>query len=257
MAPAAAARGGLKAVREGFARRMRDAVAPLQRDLDSAARDLQLAGGALGRCRDHAQGVEAILAVSSGASSSRGPGLAEDREAVFSSLASGRIREAFERALSWDAQNKGSTTSLVELTCRRLQSSQPGEDGEELTAPEELLVRPEVAAEMDSRLKLLLTFALLQRAVLDDAPMDRIEVNLEWAFGLLQAIDTDAEGDKGLPAAIEAVQPGALAALEQLRRGEGPAALAEASVAKRREVTNMARLALKSLDVLARLRPRA
>lgn len=227
------------AAMESFARRMRAAVAPLTKDLDSAARDIALAGASLERCKAVANSCGATA----GASTST---LADVRGAMLADLGAGSVRAALEQALAWDAAHQGQETSLVELLCDHLQSSA----GNGLADPplvEEILLRPDVASQLDGRLQSLLLYALLERSTSEAMQsVARIEVNLEWALGLLQAAPQDA----GLAISLEAIRDPATAFLESLVRGKTPAKLDGAAADVKRRISKSARLAMKALSLL-------
>lgn len=233
-------------LRESFASRLRLATAPLQRDLDQAARDIAVAGASLENCR-------MVLATSSSGPRCSVADSSVERNAVLAVAASGKLRDALERAMAWDAQNDlcaGAIckASLVEDVLLQLQDAS---QAEEETLPEDLLSRPDVAAELhDTRFRLILTCALLELAVRHGTSFVQSEKNLDWAVGLMQAVECD---DSELSSGLEEIQPRISHALEQLQRGKAPDSLAEAGPAERRRVASTARLAMKSLAVLTRM----
>lgn len=243
--PGSASVAGLRA---SFASRLRVATAPLQRDLNLAARDIELAGASLKNCRK-------VLAQSGNASKSSASDASLERDAVLAAAASGRLHDALKRAMAWDDQGNlcadgMCSPSLVEEVLLQLQDASQAE--EEDTSPEDLLSRPDVAAELqDTRLRLTLTCALLELAVRHGAGLIQSERNLDWAVGLMQAVECD---DSELSSAgLDALQPRIAHALEQLQRGQAPASLTDAGSAERRRVAVTARLAMKSLAVLTRM----
>jgi len=258
--PASPSQGELRALRAGFASRLRTVVAPMHRELDSVAEHLQQADATLRRCRVVVQQAEAMAAEAVSAAkacASRSPGgevndLAAERVDVQNCLAAGQYRQAFEQALIADVVHNmvarseaqdASHESLVEFVCDAL-------SGETGTEPEEVLQRPAVAADMDGRLRLVLTSQLLRCAVCSGTALARLESDLDWAFSLLEAVD---RSDDGIAEVLETTGVGMASALEALQQGDSPAALAGASVAERRRVARTARLALKSLGMLSRL----
>lgn len=234
----------LATLRENFTSRMRAAAVPLKHELDAVVQELASAGAVMERCR-----------VALGAGLQRdvgGAGIATARAVVLHAAAEGRARVAFEQALAWDAQHRDADISLVELACSRLWRQQDAGMTGEAPPPEEVLGRPEAEiGSMDGRVKVLLMFTLLERAVLDSTPLERIEANLEWVFGLLQFAGLE---DLGPAHALEAARSKMDAALETLNNGEAPTALAQADQATKRRVAKLARLSLKGISLLVRAR---
>ncbi|CAK0862120.1 unnamed protein product [Prorocentrum cordatum] len=227
---------------EGMCSRLRAAAAPLQADLRAMAQDVRDANRTL---------------TSSGpapAGAGRHAALASERARALAAAAAGQLAEAFEGALAWDCDParpaSAGDAALLELVCDQLRQAAPAASTEP-QAPEDLLARP-AAAGLGATARLRAAALLLQRAVLDTADFSRVEGNLEWALALLQSA---AEGDDpaGLGSGLELAGPLAGRALEELRAGERPRALAEAPAPERRRVVQTARMALKSLELLARL----
>eukprot|EP00930_Biecheleria_cincta_P004264 TRINITY_DN105162_c0_g1_i1.p1 TRINITY_DN105162_c0_g1~~TRINITY_DN105162_c0_g1_i1.p1 ORF type:complete len:826 (-),score=188.76 TRINITY_DN105162_c0_g1_i1:219-2696(-) len=247
--PSVASPGSVSAsgLRESFASRLRVATAPLQRDLNLAARDIALAGASLENCR-------MVLARSGNEPRCSTSDASLERNAVLAAAASGKLRDALERAMAWDAQNNVCTdsackASLVEDVLLHLQDVSQAE--EEDTLPEDLLSRPDVATELkDTQLRLTLTCALLELAVRHGASLVQLERNLDWAVGLMHAVECN---DSELSSGLEKMQPRIAYALDQIQRGKAPASLEEAGPAERRRVASTARLAMKSLAVLTRM----
>jgi len=167
---------------------------------------------------------------------------------VLGMMASGRSKEALERALGWDAKNQAADISLMELALDQYVESASDDAFIALT------MRSELAAQLDGRLKLLVTFALLQRSVVHAATVSRVDDNLAWIQALLDA-DTVDTNDKAFMSGLEGGRQRMQATLEGITRCEAPPALAQAPQQKRRAVVLSARTALKSLTLLARIRP--
>jgi len=229
-----------------FAQRLASVLAPVQRDLDMVARDLEQAKYLVDGCKTMLATAEATKAADSsfGISGSRAEPIgnfASQRALVYAAIDDRRLRDAFEVALTWEAQNQTSSTSLLELALARFYES----FGEAST------VEPEdVASQLDGRLQLLLMSTLLQRSVVATAAPPVIERNLEWVFALLQAMDVT---QVSMAAGLENARPRMVTALEKLHQAQGPRALMEADSGQKRRIASAARLALKSLNNLVQL----
>jgi len=238
--------GGAPAtVVESFARRMRTAVAPLTEDLDQAAKGIALAGATLERCM-----------VAAGECETASPGttntsLPDPREAMIADLVAGRLKAALERALTSNLSSLGQETSLVELFCDHLQNPND-ENLAEIPRPEEVLVAPRVASQLDGRLQARLMFALVERSASEKvASVARIEINLEWVIGLLQTAPQETD----LVAFLETSRNPMAVCLENLVRGSAPVKLADAPTDVTRRVSRSARMASKELSMLLATRP--
>eukprot|EP00928_Gymnodinium_smaydae_P028541 TRINITY_DN21736_c0_g1_i3.p1 TRINITY_DN21736_c0_g1~~TRINITY_DN21736_c0_g1_i3.p1 ORF type:complete len:637 (+),score=117.03 TRINITY_DN21736_c0_g1_i3:45-1955(+) len=254
--PAAAETGGASAS-AALARRLQRAAAPLLSGFDASAEALRQAGTFVKR---GAAALEPSLAAVTDTSTDTRVGLMEEegfeemQRRVTEAVDAGSLAEAFGRALQWDASHQSATVSLMELVCQHArcasaQNPAAGTSGDELS-PDEVLQLPS-AKTLDGRIRLLLTHALLRRIVAEGAPVARVEANLEWVSSLLStSSNNDADYLSGLEAGRQRIE----ASLESLCRAEAPAALAQADAAVRRRVAAEARLALRSLSVLLRVR---
>lgn len=230
---------------EAWARLLRQMAAPLHQQLDVAAADLEAAETSLSSARDSVAAAEAVAAASYGAapSSEATRDFEAARGAVLQAVDAGRVAEALEKALAWDAKHQEADVSLAEVACDRSRAGQLQAD--------EVLAQPAVASKLTGRLRFLLTFSLLQRSTLGSATVPRVEANLEWVLALINAV---GDGDQAYLAGLQSGCAKMEGMLEALSRAETPPALAAGAPGQRRGVVLASRMALKGLSVLLRLR---
>jgi len=237
---------------DGFAMRLKAAVLPATRDLDSVAKDLALTQGLLQRCRVAADGMDCAEAVTNSAASVAAPGgqdggdgFAATRAAVLDGISAGRLREGLKTALAWDAKHPEESTSLIELAFHHLRG-EPGA-ASDLLMTEEVLARPEVTSQVTGGLKIALMHELLQRSIIGNAELAQIDANLEWVVGIQHNCDED---DPEITGGLEAARGKMTAALEMLLQGDSPPALAKAADADKKRITLAAKIVLKGLSWL-------
>jgi len=265
-APAAAVTPqAFEAFRSGFASRLRFAAAPLHRELDTLAASssgtgaLGEAGAALRRCQPLATQVEACnnnnllqqQQRSAGSGAPPPPTEVSEPDRLFGLVAEGDIREALRCALLWDVKHPAARgqPSLLERVCDRWRGGGEQPAGSVQARPDELLQREEVGAQLATRLRMVTIAQLLQGAVREGAPFERLDVNLEWVAALLQTIDA---ADDCLGELLTAKRAEMNAALEALQLGDGLAALVSAPLGERQRIKRTARMGSKSLGMLVR-----
>merc|ERR1712046_152269 len=140
----------------------------------------------------------------------------------------------------------GQEMSLVEMLLDHLQNSD-GADVGEGSQPEEILLRQDVASQLDSRLQSHLLYCLLERSASEAVPSSsRNETKLDWVTGILQADLPES----GLAAYLADNRDSMVTFIEILVRGQAPAQLAEAPADSKRRISKSARLAMKGLNLL-------
>eukprot|EP00927_Polykrikos_kofoidii_P066337 TRINITY_DN6195_c0_g3_i1.p1 TRINITY_DN6195_c0_g3~~TRINITY_DN6195_c0_g3_i1.p1 ORF type:complete len:905 (+),score=207.76 TRINITY_DN6195_c0_g3_i1:164-2878(+) len=238
---------------ESIGSRLRTMTQPVWDSMATAESAMKDTKTSLTKCRGAVEIVEFSAAVaaadkaatvaSSGGdagaagTSSGGASLASARATIVEAVDAGRLPDAFQKALAWDARHQDAEVSLVEVACDR---------AAEVTEPEDVLA----GVEMNGRMTLLLSFSILQRAAATSATVSRIEANLHWVMALLHKAE---EMDDAYGAGLHGARPKMEAVLDQFIRGEAPASLSHASASERRSVSNTGRLVLKTLGTLSRL----
>lgn len=221
-----------------FSAVLRTASEPLWRDLEVVERDVAHAASFIESARASADIVEACRRGGSDAH------LAATRAAVSEAVTGGRIREAFERALSWDMQHLRAA-GLAQFVCDQLATAA---GSEEEVQPVDILSRADVSAALDMDIKCQLMVVLVHCIGCNDAELPRVTSNLEWLLAILQFVDgtTNADVLNGL----ENHGSFMISTLEALAGSEAPAAVSKAEPPQKKHVVSMARFALKGLRML-------